>query len=75
MVPELLDDDDDNNNNNNNNVACRGVTYKTGFGLDDWIYCTLHFHTLRDYRKLQLYRYSTHITVHHYTRTRILSLH
>jgi hypothetical protein len=25
------------------------VTYKTGFGLDDWIYCTLHIHTVRDY--------------------------
>jgi hypothetical protein len=27
-----------------------GVIYKTGFGLDDWIYCTLYIHTFRDYR-------------------------
>jgi hypothetical protein len=27
------------------------VTYKNNFGLDDWIYCTLHIHTARDYRK------------------------
>jgi hypothetical protein len=25
------------------------VTYKTGFGLDDWIYCTLYINTVRDY--------------------------
>jgi hypothetical protein len=24
-----------------------GVTYKAGFGLDDWIYCTLYIHNLR----------------------------
>jgi hypothetical protein len=24
------------------------VTYKTGFGLDDWIYCALCIHTVRD---------------------------
>jgi hypothetical protein len=23
------------------------VAYKTGFGLDDWIYCTLYIHNLR----------------------------
>jgi hypothetical protein len=28
-----------------------GVTYKTGFGLDVWIYCTLYIHTIRDYRQ------------------------
>jgi hypothetical protein len=28
-----------------------GVTYKMGFGLDDWIYCTLYIHTVRDYRQ------------------------
>jgi hypothetical protein len=22
-----------------------GVTYKTGFGLDDWIHCTLYIYT------------------------------
>jgi hypothetical protein len=27
------------------------VTYKTGFGFDDWIYCTLYIHTTRDYRQ------------------------
>jgi hypothetical protein len=27
------------------------VTYKTGFGLDDWIYCTLYSHTTRYYRQ------------------------
>jgi hypothetical protein len=27
------------------------ATYKTGFGLDDWIYCTLYIHTVRDYRQ------------------------
>jgi hypothetical protein len=35
------------------------VTYKTSFGLDDWIYCTLYIHTTRDYRQ-----YSTIIVVH-----------
>jgi hypothetical protein len=34
------------------NILSRvGVTYKTGFGLDDWIYCTLYIHTVRDYRQ------------------------
>jgi hypothetical protein len=28
-----------------------GVTYKTGFGLDDWIYCSLYIHTVRNYRQ------------------------
>jgi hypothetical protein len=28
-----------------------GVTYKTGSGLNDWIYCTLYIHTVRDYRQ------------------------
>jgi hypothetical protein len=27
------------------------VTYKTGFGLDDLIYCTLYIHTARNYRQ------------------------
>jgi hypothetical protein len=26
-------------------------TYKTGFGLDDWIYCTLYTHTTQNYRQ------------------------
>jgi hypothetical protein len=36
-----------------------GVTYRWGFGLDDWIYCTLHIHTTRNYRQ-----YSTITDVH-----------
>jgi hypothetical protein len=32
-------------------LSCVGVTYKTGFRLDDWIYCTLYIHTIRDYRQ------------------------
>jgi hypothetical protein len=27
------------------------VTYKTGSGLDNWIYCTVYIHTVRDYRQ------------------------
>jgi hypothetical protein len=30
-------------------VMC--VNYKMSFGLDDWIYCTLYMHTVRDYRQ------------------------
>jgi hypothetical protein len=52
-----------------------GVIYKMGFGLDDWIYCNLYIYTIRVYRQLQRYRYSTHFPVHSYTRTRVLSLH
>jgi hypothetical protein len=34
------------------NILSRvGVNYKIEFGLDDWIYCTLYIHTLRDYRQ------------------------
>jgi hypothetical protein len=51
-----------------------GVTYKTGFRSDDWIYCSLYIHTTQNYR-----RYSAtavlHTTVHRYTRIRILSLY
>jgi hypothetical protein len=43
------------------------MTYKMGFGLDDWIYCTLYIHTTQDCRQLQRYRYSTHFAVHRYT--------
>jgi hypothetical protein len=32
-------------------LSCVRVTCKTGFGLDDWIYCTLYTHTVRDYRQ------------------------
>jgi hypothetical protein len=35
----------------NDIVTCWGVTYKIGFGLDDWIYCTLYIHTVWDYRQ------------------------
>jgi hypothetical protein len=47
-----------------------GVTYKTGSGLDDWIYCTLYIHN-SELQAIQHYRYSTRFTVHRYTRTRI----
>jgi hypothetical protein len=50
------------------------MTYKMGFGLDDWIYWHL-IHSTRYYRQLQRYRWSTHFTLHRYTRTRFLSLH
>jgi hypothetical protein len=38
-------------------VTCRGlgVTYKTGFGLDDWIYCTLYIHN-SELQAIQRYR-------------------
>jgi hypothetical protein len=36
-----------------------GVSYKTGFGLVDWIYCTLYIHNSR-LQAIQHYRYSTH---------------
>jgi hypothetical protein len=49
------------------------VTYKLGFGLDDWIYCTLYIHN-SGLRAIQHYRWSTPFTVHCYTGTRILSL-
>jgi hypothetical protein len=45
-----------------------GVTYKTCFGLDDRIYCTLDIHTVQDYRQLQRYSYSPHFPVHRCTR-------
>jgi hypothetical protein len=28
-----------------------GVTYETGFGLDNWIYCALYIHAVQDYRQ------------------------
>jgi hypothetical protein len=28
-----------------------GVIYKTGLGLDDWIYCALYIDTNRDYKQ------------------------
>jgi hypothetical protein len=52
-----------------------GVTYKTGFGLDDQFHCISYIHKTRDYRQLQRYRWSTHSGVHRYTRARVLSLH
>jgi N-glycosylase/DNA lyase len=50
------------------------VTYKTGSGLDDWIYCTLYFHN-SELQAIQRYRYSTHFPNHRCTRTRVLRLH
>jgi hypothetical protein len=35
-------------------LSCTGVTYKTGFGLNDWIHCLIH--TTRNYKQLQRYR-------------------
>jgi hypothetical protein len=32
-----------------------GVNYKTGFALDDWIYCTLYIHN-SGLRAIRLYR-------------------
>jgi hypothetical protein len=32
-------------------MSCVWVTYRRGFGLDDWIYCTLYVHTTHDYRQ------------------------
>jgi hypothetical protein len=49
------------------------VTYKTISGLDDRIYWHL-IETNRNYRQLQLYRWSTHITVRSYICTGIPSL-
>jgi hypothetical protein len=50
------------------------VTYKTSSGLDDWIYCTLYTHN-SGVQVIQRYRWSTHFTVHLWTRTTVLSLH
>jgi hypothetical protein len=55
-------------------VSRVGVTYRRGFWLDNWIYWHLIQNT-RNYRQLQRSRWSTHFTVHRYTRARILSLH
>jgi hypothetical protein len=38
-------------------VVCK--TYKTGFGLDDWIYCTLSIHNL-GLQVIQCYHWSTY---------------
>jgi hypothetical protein len=42
-------------------VACRNllVICKTGFGLNDWIYCTLYIHN-SGLETIQRYHYSTH---------------
>jgi hypothetical protein len=55
-----------------NILSCFGVTYKTDFGFDDWIFCTLYISGLQ---AIQRYCYSTQFPVHCCTRTRILSLH
>jgi hypothetical protein len=46
------------------------VAYRTGFGLDEWIYCTLYIHN-SGLQIIQRSRYSTHFAVHRSTRTRI----
>jgi hypothetical protein len=56
-------------------VTCRGgccVTCKTGFGFDDWIYCTSYTHNsgLQDLHTLKF----TVTHTHTHTQTRILSL-
>jgi hypothetical protein len=51
------------------------VTYNTGYGFDDWIYCTLYIHTNLGIAGNIALPYSTHFRVHRYTRTRILRLH
>jgi hypothetical protein len=50
-----------------NNVACARDLLD---GILDWIY--IHNSRLE---VIQHYSYSAHVTVHRYTRTRILSLH
>jgi hypothetical protein len=53
------------------NVLSRvGVTYKMSFGLDDWIYCTVHIDN-SGVQVIQRYRLSTHFAVHRYTCTRV----
>jgi hypothetical protein len=51
-----------------------GMTYKTSFGLDDWIYGHL-IYKIRNYKQLQLHLLPTDFTVHRYTHIRVLSLH
>jgi hypothetical protein len=50
------------------------MTYKTRFGLDDWIYCTLYRHNSGLHAITEP---SLVCTLYNspYTRTRILSLH
>jgi hypothetical protein len=45
-----------------------------GFGLDDWIYCSLYIHNSR-LQVIQRYPWFIHFTVHCYTCARVLSLH
>jgi hypothetical protein len=54
-------------------VGC--VIYRTGLGLDDWIYCTLYIHTIRDYGQYSAIAslHTLQFTVTH-ARTRVLSL-
>jgi hypothetical protein len=52
-----------------NTVACRGGLQH---GVLDWMIGYSHTSGLQ---AIQRYRYSTHIPVHRYTRTRILRLH
>jgi hypothetical protein len=51
QILEILDDNKSSENTQVPLFSCVGVTYKTDFRLDDWIYCTLYIHTTRDYRQ------------------------
>jgi hypothetical protein len=51
-----------------------GVTYRTGSGLDDWIYCSLYIHNSGP-QAIQRYRCSTSFTAYRYAHTRILTLY
>jgi hypothetical protein len=55
-----------------NTVMCR-VIYKTGFGLDGWIYLR-RIHTTRDYRQLQPFctLYSSPLHTHYVTRSSLV---
>jgi hypothetical protein len=57
-------------------VVNRGLRfpYKTGFGLDDWIYWFV-IHTSRDYRQYSTIAISTLFTVHRYRSFRVFILH
>jgi hypothetical protein len=50
---------------NSSSIYCHvsGVPWLiiTGSGLDDWIYCALYTHTVRDYKQLQRYRWFSYL--------------
>jgi hypothetical protein len=51
------------------------MTYKTGFGLDDWICCALYICTHFGTKAVTAPSLFTRFTVHSCARTRVLSLH